>query len=293
MPTIQSLEKATVLGEKTRHWAVQANSGRPETWLKNAPVCPELKHYGMVHLGVVEAHKPYRFLRPACLATEMLACFAGQGMILIDGTWIEFGDGKAVLMPQHSAIGYYALGDEPWKLVWVCYQETTGNNSIMTPGSPVMAEFNSMLLLHAVEGLRLDCGSVGESACVQSWLNLVHSLVLRFAQPWRQKDPLQSLWEVVVSNLEFKWTLELLSAKVGCSSELLRQRCQKRLGRSPMQHLTFLRMQRAAELLFGTDEKVTHIAEKFGYGDPFAFSVAFKRWTGCPPSEFRERRRRG
>jgi AraC-like DNA-binding protein len=58
-----------------------------------------------------------------------------------------------------------------------------------------------------------------------------------------------------------------------------------------MQHLTFLRMQRAAELLFSTDEKVARIAEQVGYSDPFAFSVAFKKWTGCPPSEFRELRR--
>jgi AraC-like DNA-binding protein len=291
MQTIQSLERVTILGEKTRHWSVQASGGHSESWLQDAPVCPELAHYGMVHLGVVEAYRPYRFTRPVCLATEMLACFGGCGMVLIDGNWTRFEEGKAVLMPQHCAIGYYSAGDEPWKLVWVCYQETGNKSSIITPSSPVMAECDSTLLLHTVEGLRLECGSVGDPACVQSWVRLVHSLVLRFAQPWQREDQLQLRWEKVVPDLAFKWTLELLSAKIGCGPELLRQRCQKQLGRSPMQHLTFLRMQRAAELLFSTDEKVARIAEQVGYSDPFAFSVAFKKWTGCPPSEFRELRR--
>ena len=291
MATFQSLERVTLIGEKTRHWSVQANGGNAESWLQDAPVCPELQTYGIVHLGVVEAHRPYRFIRPVCLATELLACLGGGGRVLIDGKWTEFNAGKAVLMPQHGAVGYYATGGEPWKLVWVCYQENDRHRSIMTPGSPVMTEYNSTLLWHAVEGLRLECGSEGDPVAVQAWVKLVHALVLRFAQPWQRKDELQLLWEQVVPNLAFKWTLDLLSAKGGCSPELLRQRCQKRLGRSPMQHLTFLRMQRAAELLHGTAEKMTHIAEQVGYGDPFAFSAAFKKWAGCPPSEFRELRR--
>jgi hypothetical protein len=49
MQTIQSLERVTILGEKTRHWSVQASGGHSESWLQDAPVCPELAHYGMVH----------------------------------------------------------------------------------------------------------------------------------------------------------------------------------------------------------------------------------------------------
>jgi transcriptional regulator GlxA family with amidase domain len=44
------------------------------------------------------------------------------------------------------------------------------------------------------------------------------------------------------------------------SGENFRKLCQKALGRSPMKHLTYLRMRKAAELLTITNEKVETIA---------------------------------
>lgn len=283
----QKLKRITILGDRTRHQGIQ-DSDRPEPWLEGAPICSSLADYGMIHLGVVEAYDPYRFIRPVSIATEVLACFGGRGMVLIDGEWTECHAGQAVLIPQYSAIGYYAVGNEPWKMVWVCYQPSGGGCPIITPSSPVMADYDPALILHAVEGLRLEGSSARDSVCMESWVKLIHRLVLRFAQPWQQEDKLQVLWEKVAARLEHPWTLDSLATEAGCCSELLRQRCHQYLGRSPMQHLTYLRMQRAAQLLVETDEKIPQIASRVGYRDAVAFSVAFKKWTGCPPSELRE-----
>jgi len=58
-----------------------------------------------------------------------------------------------------------------------------------------------------------------------------------------------------------------------------------------MHQVIFMRMQRAAEILASTDDKVEAVAAAVGYSNSFAFSVAFKRWMGWPPSEFRRRSR--
>ena len=54
-----------------------------------------------------------------------------------------------------------------------------------------------------------------------------------------------------------------------------------------MQHVTYLRMHRAAERLMTTNDSIAQIAEHVGYANSFAFSDAFKRWIGCRPSKYR------
>ena len=57
-----------------------------------------------------------------------------------------------------------------------------------------------------------------------------------------------------------------------------------------MQHVTYLRMQRASELLEETTHKIETIAAQVGYENPFVFSTTFKRWIGWRPSEYRKRK---
>lgn len=58
-------------------------------------------------------------------------------------------------------------------------------------------------------------------------------------------------------------------------------------GLSPFQYLQRLRLQRARELLAGTDEPIAQVAARAGFGDPFYFSRAFKRLEGISPTQYR------
>ena len=58
---------------------------------------------------------------------------------------------------------------------------------------------------------------------------------------------------------------------------------------SPLEHVTFLRMRSATDLLRRSDQKLEVVARQLGYENVFAFSRAFKRWNGIPPAEFRHR----
>lgn len=48
-----------------------------------------------------------------------------------------------------------------------------------------------------------------------------------------------------------------------------------------------LRMNRAADLLQNTSQKITVIANEVGYSDPLTFTKMFKRIKGMSPSEWR------
>ncbi|MGM0930487.1 MAG: helix-turn-helix domain-containing protein [Actinomycetota bacterium] len=44
----------------------------------------------------------------------------------------------------------------------------------------------------------------------------------------------------------------------------------------------------ASDMLSNTSHSIAQISRTLGYTDPDSFTVAFKRWTGVPPSTFRE-----
>jgi AraC-like DNA-binding protein len=88
------------------------------------------------------------------------------------------------------------------------------------------------------------------------------------------------------------WTLQSLARAVGLSRSALAERFAQFVGRPPMQYLTNWRMQLAANHLLSGTESVAVIADRVGYESEAAFSRAFKKAVGTPPSQWRTRRPR-
>jgi AraC-like DNA-binding protein len=85
------------------------------------------------------------------------------------------------------------------------------------------------------------------------------------------------------------WTLESLSREAGLSRTSLAERFTEYVGLPPMQYLANWRMQLAAtELRAGTDS-IAAVAARVGYASDAAFSRAFKKALGVPPSQWRTR----
>jgi len=86
------------------------------------------------------------------------------------------------------------------------------------------------------------------------------------------------------------WTLELLAAEAALSRSSFAERFAQFVGHPPMQYLTNWRMQLATNYLRNGTESVAAIANRVGYESEAAFSRAFKKVVGSPPSEWREQR---
>jgi AraC-like DNA-binding protein len=89
------------------------------------------------------------------------------------------------------------------------------------------------------------------------------------------------------------WTLELLAREVALSRSALAERFTAFVGQPPMQYLASWRMQLAANQLRSGGNSVALIAERVGYESEAAFSRAFKKAVGTPPSRWRRTRREG
>ena len=86
------------------------------------------------------------------------------------------------------------------------------------------------------------------------------------------------------------WTIESLAREVALSRSALAERFTQFVGAPPMQYLTNWRMQLAANHLLSGTENVAAIANRVGYESEAAFSRAFKKVVGTPPSEWRKQR---
>ncbi|HVQ25877.1 MAG TPA: AraC family transcriptional regulator, partial [Planctomycetota bacterium] len=88
------------------------------------------------------------------------------------------------------------------------------------------------------------------------------------------------------------WTVERLGRQVGLSRSALADRFSEVMGEPIFNFLTRWRLQLAAEALIAGSRTIQSIAHEAGYESAGAFSVAFKRVFGKPPSVWRRKRRR-
>ncbi|MFG2821261.1 AraC family transcriptional regulator [Kitasatospora sp. NPDC048365] len=85
------------------------------------------------------------------------------------------------------------------------------------------------------------------------------------------------------------WTNDRLAAAAGVSRPTLARRFTALVGRPPMAYLTWWRLTFAATLLRDTTDPLATIADRVGYGSPYAFSHAFARHFGTTPGRYRAR----
>ncbi|HEX6620366.1 MAG TPA: AraC family transcriptional regulator [Solirubrobacteraceae bacterium] len=64
---------------------------------------------------------------------------------------------------------------------------------------------------------------------------------------------------------------------------------KRAFGETPRRYLTRRRIERAQELLRGTDRPLTAVALDVGFDTPSSFSRAFRQITGEPPSAYAKR----
>src|SRR6266508_60506 len=84
-------------------------------------------------------------------------------------------------------------------------------------------------------------------------------------------------------------SLDEIARRVASSRRQL-QRAYAEIGRTTFRdHLTRVRMQKAAELLAVRGLTVREVAHRVGYRQPAQFAKAFRRHHGASPSAFRSR----
>lgn len=119
----------------------------------------------------------------------------------------------------------------------------------------------------------------------------------RVAEKWkslRESRNHRSLMQQVKSFIEEQYgnpnlSLQLISDEFKLSKNYLSRLFKDEFRENFIDYVTNIRMQKAKELMDGTDLSIQDIALQVGYEHYFTFNRAFKKSMGFPPSDYRKR----
>jgi AraC-like DNA-binding protein len=254
-----------------------------------AEQCRVLALHRIAHVGWAETPAPYRRVRVQPSGSYVHVSLAGEGRILLDGRWQICRPGMACLAPPRILNAFHAVPGHRWHFCWVRYDEPPGAAPLVNAGSPVKTRCNPTLLHAAIQGLMAETAGAAEARLIHHWVELIHAEAQRLARPWQVNERLGKMWDDVARDLPFPWSAPELARRAHCSTEHLRRLCLRELGRTPMQQVTYMRVQRAAEFLQSGDDKLATVATAVGYSDAFVLSKIFKKWIGSTPTDYRTR----
>jgi AraC-like DNA-binding protein len=156
-----------------------------------------------------------------------------------------------------------------------CMRQAMAESTNRRPGGDAMLERLSEMMF--IDAIRRYLGSLSDGS--QGWLAGLRDRYVGRALTLLHAAP------------EEPWTVEELGRRVGLSRSALHERFAALTGQAPMQYLANWRIQVGAALLRDTPYAVAAVAQQVGYDSEAAFSRAFKRLVGQPPSVWRRKAR--
>jgi len=247
---------------------------------------PQLRRGKFLWVGFSELLPPYRMVRLPSKFAHVVACTAGEGRTVIDGEIVPFRAGQVLLAPSGRDHAFDTISDVPWHIAWIFWDDHGGPPLIDSPRARLIdadvTDFATSVRLTTREAL-----GEAEPATIQACVTLLQTHTHRLVGGPRHDDRLSRLWRKVEADLAHPWDIPEMARHAAVSEEHLRRLCHRFHRHSPASYLTRLRLHRAGVLLRATNATVEHVAEQVGFGSVHAFSNAFKRWSGVPPSVYR------
>lgn len=131
----------------------------------------------------------------------------------------------------------------------------------------------------SMEGLSLSI-----EQAMQEAINLLYQVKCNIYR----KEVLR-ITEILQENVENKITLDRLAQEVNMNVNYLCRVFKQDTGRSIVQYMNELKINKAIELLKLPDTRIKEVASQVGIDDPFYFNRVFKKVVGLSPSDFRKK----
>ena len=243
-------------------------------------------------------------------------CF--EMLLLLDGsTAYEFEDNTTADLPGGNfmvippGIMHRGLHDvrRPVNLTGIMFDPRGKGVGVLTPFTAVdlkwlLSQFErdasktrrmSAELRSQVKAIPQDFASLDLSKCslVASLRLAVCSILLEAAKligshgTFEPKKAVQSTIAFMESHLDETISIEEVSQAVHCSRAKLFEVFKDSTGMTPNDYWQRLRIDRAQQLLAGSDKSITGIAMKCGFSTSQYFSSVFRKYAGVSPSDYR------
>lgn len=171
--------------------------------------------------------------------------------------------------------------------------------------SPINWKQGESSILMAIEELENDYGIhlyIGVGSIYSEPLDLHHSykearkarrspphqrLCLRYYEKTAKDPQIQKSIEYIAKHYFEDFTAAKVASLIGFSPTYFSRMFKKETGRSFVEYVTFLRLQRGIYLMRHSTLTIEQIAEELGFNTPNYFSNIFKKYAGLSPSDYR------
>lgn len=222
-------------------------------------------------------------------------CTSGYGSVIVNGREFPVGPGDCYILFPGDTVTHTADIRAPRCGVW-CGIDGLGLENLIRRGgvsshAPFAPKEAFEEILAQVEGLLAlqDSFDGGTSLRQRARIYDLVAALLRNAPPLSEGN----LWiQKAVGILETRYpepfSVEALAGEVGLERSYFSTLFKEKIGLSPHEYLTALRLRKACVLLREGGDPVGRIAECVGL-DPRNFSRLFKKEMGMTPKEYREK----
>lgn len=259
------------------------------------PALASWRQAGVRHSGYSRLKRGYHIGIPDQSDLMLIATTGGRGAArTMSGKIMRFSPGTLLVNPAGDPIEFWALGTG-WVVIWWYLKPSPQWMALAEAGTRVetLSEADLLYRLGQLIIERTNDPAFGPAEAFVRHAAEGILMHLHGAAPAAERHPAEDAihrtWRVATDRLNEPWSLEDLADHAGMSTPTFQRRTRQYYGLSAHQLLLDRRMRHARGLLRQTDYPLRVIADLVGYADPFTFSTAFRRHTGCPPSAFRSR----
>lgn len=225
----------------------------------------------------------------------------GKGIYQVDGKTYELGKGDFFVIFPEKEVYYKADPECPWDYLWIGFQGVKAATYMKYAGidpEHLTGRFeNTAFILTCIQQMILARTLTyhnelkRQAALLQilaSLMELHHETLSDDEQnDYPYRIYLQQAIDYMNEHIKENIKISEIAAYIGIDRSYLSSIFRNTLEISPQEYLVTLRMNKAADLLKTTNEKINTIAIEVGYIDPLTFTKMFKRYKGMSPTEWR------
>jgi AraC family transcriptional regulator, arabinose operon regulatory protein len=253
----------------------------------------------VVRAGRLIAGPDHRIERDYYPGHELTFCRSGRGWARLRGRTFEVTAGQLLWVNCHHPHAYGADRSDPWELDWIRVEGTPMDRTWKMLAADTLPVFEAMDMPRCSSTLEsiFDL-MVKQDTAHAAWIHARVSTIIALASDSRQRMPppehhdLSLPMEKVMQHLRLYYHKPLrvseLAELAGMSPSHFNRVYRAAIGASPIDWLRHYRIGQAKRRLIESSDPIKDIARQVGYTDQFYFSKDFKRFTGMPPTAFRD-----
>lgn len=226
---------------------------------------------------------------------QILYCTKGSGTLLLDGNKIHIPPNTAIFIPAGYPHEYYP-DEDIWDIHWVVPEGFAADKILEHFGltKPEIFELKETKALEHIfrkmhDAIRSDSvfGNYRASGYLYDFLIEFYRIISAKTTSGTTNSALTKALDYINFNFALPISLDELCAVSGVSKQHLCLLFRNTLGSRPMEYIAKRRIQKAKELLTGTDKTIEQIALETGFCTASYFCKLFKRYEGITPSGFK------